>query len=563
MEFNFILLLVTIGCNSETNSLLDKAETLMQEQPKDALGLLDSLKQHPLKGKAINARFALLYSMALDKNYIDVTDDSLISIAENWYANKGSVKEKFMSHYYKGVVNKNAHEYPKAITAFSQALKFEEELNDNYLLGQLYNQMSSIYEKHYDYKKSLEFRSHSYKLFSEAGKTKHKNYALLGIASAYWDMADSNQDEIYNKSEYYFNKALEEGVKTNYSILTTLASRYLFIQYVERELYDKAEKILEDFNLRSNKQSAVLYAALAKLYYYQNDITEGKKMMSLAWATSKNATDTAKLHQWEYNIFKFLKDYNLALDALESSINFQNKLVRYNLQQPILGIQKNLLEKDLELSQYKLKTEQEITALTALIIFIVTCITAYCTAKILSEKNKKLANYMDILDELKRSFLNSQEIMSIKDRQINMIHSDMLVLVCHKINLINNLSITFYEKQSSPKAKEIFIKEVEKIIADFKTNDDNFKLMEYSINASNNNLLQNIYNETPSLSNDEKKLLCYIYAGFSSKAISVFLNIPLETVYNRKSRLMAKTGLSKAKKQQKSDIIENIPKPLA
>ena len=51
----------------------------------------------------------------------------------------------------------------------------------------------------------------------------------------------------------------------------------------------------------------------------------------------------------------------------------------------------------------------------------------------------------------------------------------------------------------------------------------------------------------PALKESEKKLLCYIYAGFSPKAISIFLNIPLETVYNRKSRLLAKTGLSKSK----------------
>ena len=44
--------------------------------------------------KAANARFALLYSQALDKNYIDVTDDSLISFAEAWYTKKCSIRGK-------------------------------------------------------------------------------------------------------------------------------------------------------------------------------------------------------------------------------------------------------------------------------------------------------------------------------------------------------------------------------------------------------------------------------------------------------------------------------------
>ena len=145
-----IAALAIFGCNNSNNLTMDKAESLMQEHPKDALALLDSLKKHPMASKAENARLALLYSMALDKNYIDVTDDSLICIAENWYSKKTGTREKFLSLYYKGVVNKNAKKYPEAITAFSRAQKLENEIGDSYLLGQLYNQMGYIYKLHYD-----------------------------------------------------------------------------------------------------------------------------------------------------------------------------------------------------------------------------------------------------------------------------------------------------------------------------------------------------------------------------------------------------------------------------
>ena len=35
------------------------------------------------------AKYALLRSMALDKNYIDVADDSLINVAVEWYSRRG------------------------------------------------------------------------------------------------------------------------------------------------------------------------------------------------------------------------------------------------------------------------------------------------------------------------------------------------------------------------------------------------------------------------------------------------------------------------------------------
>ncbi|MBQ5750256.1 MAG: tetratricopeptide repeat protein, partial [Bacteroidaceae bacterium] len=79
--------LLFVACRTDNTSiqLLDQAETLMNVAPDTALALLDSIDSHRL-GRADNARYALLRSQALDKNYIDITNDSLISIAVDYYA---------------------------------------------------------------------------------------------------------------------------------------------------------------------------------------------------------------------------------------------------------------------------------------------------------------------------------------------------------------------------------------------------------------------------------------------------------------------------------------------
>ena len=77
--------LLFVACRTDNTSiqLLDQAETLMNAAPDTALALLDSIDSQRL-GRADNARYALLRSHALETNFIDITNDSLISIAVDY-----------------------------------------------------------------------------------------------------------------------------------------------------------------------------------------------------------------------------------------------------------------------------------------------------------------------------------------------------------------------------------------------------------------------------------------------------------------------------------------------
>ena len=82
-----VLFLILSSCSARNQAdVLDDVESFISEDPERALSVLDSLSSSgELPGHGDKARFALLYSMALDKNYIDSTDDSLINVAVKWY----------------------------------------------------------------------------------------------------------------------------------------------------------------------------------------------------------------------------------------------------------------------------------------------------------------------------------------------------------------------------------------------------------------------------------------------------------------------------------------------
>lgn len=182
-----LLTLILLGCNRETETevLLSKAELQMDEHPDSALILLQGLDTEQLTSADEKALYALLYSQALYKNFIDVTDDSLINIAVQHYENRDDVRHKFLAHYYKGCVHYNAKDITKAILSFSKAELLLKDLHDDYYSGLLFQNLGYIYFRYYDYPKSLSYHKQAVDCYTKSNKQIHKLYELLKLSGKF------------------------------------------------------------------------------------------------------------------------------------------------------------------------------------------------------------------------------------------------------------------------------------------------------------------------------------------------------------------------------------------
>lgn len=103
-----ICVLTFCGRSQTVNESLDSAESCMSASPDSALAILESMDSVHFDSRSQNARYALLKSIALDKNYIDRTDDSLINIAVSYYRHRHNAQYKFKSYYYQARIYQNA-----------------------------------------------------------------------------------------------------------------------------------------------------------------------------------------------------------------------------------------------------------------------------------------------------------------------------------------------------------------------------------------------------------------------------------------------------------------------
>jgi len=98
-----LLLALLTACNDPkpVTDALHRAETLMNEYPDSALAVLNTLSPDAMGKNRTRALYALLYTQAQDKNYIDEVNDSLISVAVDYYRYTDDVRHKFLSYYKK------------------------------------------------------------------------------------------------------------------------------------------------------------------------------------------------------------------------------------------------------------------------------------------------------------------------------------------------------------------------------------------------------------------------------------------------------------------------------
>ena len=161
---------------------LDWAEAVMEAHPDSALALLDTLDRSRLRTRGAKARHALLYSQALDKNWIDLSTDSIIKPAVRYYARHGSPDDRLKAQYYLGRIYQNAGDNESAMRCFVNAEGYASKCDDAVMAGRLYTAMTAIYYSVYQFESALSASVNAAESYLEAADTNW--YADKMISSA-------------------------------------------------------------------------------------------------------------------------------------------------------------------------------------------------------------------------------------------------------------------------------------------------------------------------------------------------------------------------------------------
>ena len=537
------------SCNGHSKhwETLSQVESYIEEKPDSALVVLEQIDLSELSGKEEKAKYAVLYTQAKDKNYIDEKDLKLISEAKDYYEDLGNVRYKFLSLYYYGRILCNNEDYSSAIIAYTKAETLLEDLNDGYLAGLLYVQVGNIYRAFHEYNKSLEAYKSAYYHYSTVGLEPHMSYALLDIGIAYWNVANTTI------AEEYIIKSLRLAESLNDEYLERICYENLVVLYDEIDEIEKCKTMVAILNDRFDRSlfSSVCLASMANHNARTQNIEFVDRFLAEAWGKAYNKSDSIALYFQSANIMKTIGNVDKALKYFEDGIILQNDKLHIAMQQPIVSIQKDYFQSEAEYNSYRLKKNLQIyLALSIIVLLILLIVFMYMRHRFL-RKDLEISKYMDLASELQVSIRDKEaKISEISERisaseeahisQINEMSGHISELFHKQYELLDKLSNTYYEMHGCNKEKESIYEQVKSEINKFANDKKTMAQLERIVNTYKNNVMSHIREEIHSISERDIKLLCYIYAGFSAKSISIFVGETTGNILTRKYRLRNK-----------------------
>lgn len=176
------LLVLATGCNSgRVMRQLSDVASYIEERPDSALAVIRTIDL-PSSPRA-RAKHALLHSMALDKCYIDLKNDSILGPAFKYYSRFGKPDDRLKMYYYKGRLAENARNNEEAMEWFTYAKRFAQRCSDYPAVGRVFSVIGAQYNYQYHPNEALENHSIALKYYCKAGNIYRENNAKLDIVS--------------------------------------------------------------------------------------------------------------------------------------------------------------------------------------------------------------------------------------------------------------------------------------------------------------------------------------------------------------------------------------------
>lgn len=497
-----MLLSCLISCGQELSHQLDNAGKLLYDSPDKALSLLLSIDTQEIVSKKDRAKYALLLSAAMDKNYYDVTSDSLISVAVDFYAHKGSIRERMLAWYYYGIVLKNDQNYAQAILAFEKAETESRNQEDDLYLGLILRNKADIYCLTNNNIEAIEAHQNAIDDFDRAGASLYRDYAVLALAIDY-----SNNAEL-DKADSLLSYLLT--VADDSALLAQCRMRKASV-FVKKDIHP--ELAIELYQDVPRSFFGILdYTYLAHAFEMLGQKDSADYWLSEGYSKCKDQLDSASLDYMKSRVEMKRGHFEEAFHLVDHAAAVQDSLARILFRQSVNGALRDYYKGETLLKEEKIHSMRQrvsfgmVLGLLIVLLLVMSIIsTAHNKDRLLKEQMAKLALKEREIDRLNRD--NAHLIGSLFSEKI-----DHLDLLCES-----------YFKLEDGKQKDFVFKQVKELTAKIRNDDSLFISLEKDLDRYCNNIMSALRKQVPRIKGENLKIISLFFAGFSYETIQFIL----------------------------------------
>lgn len=532
----FILL---YSCDAyDVQHKLYDVESYIMERPDSALAVLDSMDRSCLTSDRLRAHHALLHAMALDKNFIDVTDDSIASVAVEYFSKKGPEKYEARALYYLGLSYYYAQDYDKAILEFTKAEKVAE-MCDSLYWGMIKSLQSNTYSKTYNDKEALSNLEQAYDIFSNLSLDYYVNASALGLAKLYF-----NNNNRFKADSLLSKLVMSKDIDSRVRFSAIQSKAYL---NVSDSNYDYDEAILLYDILLKECTSCMSYRDYWAYAYAL--INSGRQRESQDIVAQLSQVDTSTTaYYWQYLIEKSKGNYSEALTLLEKSVTANNIEVTDALKQSLALSQRDYYKSQSELSEYKANNRKLTVISISVVSVMILLLVLWGTSIYIRRQREEKEYYLNYADEIRRQLeaYRTEDYPELKRKYIELYKS--------KFEVIGNLYEQYTLFDGKKNAEHAIYERVSSIVEDFRNDYGNIRSLESVLNEDMDNIVANLRNEMPRFKEVDYSIFCFMLIGFDATTISHLLNTSINTIYIRKSRI--KKSIEEMNPEHKIQFLE-------
>lgn len=318
----FLALTVCIASCSPDNELLalDRADSLMETYPDSSLSILQVIDKENLGSKKERARYALLMSMALDRNYIETTKFDVLQPAIDYYLKHGNPNEKLRTYYYQGRIYQNGGDRDNALSSFVKGIDNSPDCTDSItLVRMLLAQAFILYEFHdFDSYNAANLRAADI-----SGKLSKKDYEFISLINALNGALVTENKSMSDSIISLCESFKDLNVQQNMSLLEQQ------LKYTEMYGTKQGLKSMIMHNDRLSELSTNGMLNIASAYNKLGDNQMASKFLNYV-RDQENSYDTLKYQAILVAVYKDTGDYKNALSTYE---RFSQKVdsINYNM----------------------------------------------------------------------------------------------------------------------------------------------------------------------------------------------------------------------------------------
>ena len=538
--FSF-LIAAFVACSSASEEVivtLQQAEQCMEVYPDSALNLLRKISCPGKLSGQERADYVLLLTQARDKNYMDMSADSSITFAIDYFKKKKDKSKYGKALYYYGRVLHGKRETTRAMKVYWKARRVLKDTKEYKIMGLMFANMSIFNRDQSLYDEAIHCCLQAISYYYQAKDT-------LGVAYAYQTMGTS----FFLKQEM---DSVYQCVMTSLQLLTNNpvrlkinGSKILGKMYCFEKQYLKAEKVfLRILDEEPDKDMFVLhYMSLGRLYQMMGRKQDAEKYLKLC-LDSDNLFTSSEAYECLAKLAKADHDYEqaLILKGRSDSLLYiaENDRKREALVQLQVKYQKE--EFETELLQGKLeKRGLHILYLIVVILFSGIVYFFYArygrvkleviqTRKVIEKNNKQIASYQSEIGVYKQQ--KNETSVQCKVEELS---RKMKVLITENEKLRSKIDVSTLIKML--KNGEVLVEKL--------TPEEWDKIFDL-VNSLYSNSLIKLKRECSQLTKHDIKLLTFLFLGFTTRELKIlFDSKDNHTIFKAKMRLKERLKLTK------------------